>query len=355
MINELKELGGRIDAIIKNDDYPSTIAPAYLRQAVKSYPEQGGKRIRPALLVWCCGLFGGNPETSLYPGAAVEIYHNWTLVHDDIIDADDLRRGKPTAHRALTDYALENIASDPATAGKFGRDMAILAGDLQQGWATSMMLKAALHGASPPVVAALTARLQEKVGIELISGEALDVEFSFLAPGNVSIAEVEQMNALKTGALLRFCAEAGALLALDSADFAQPQVRAVGDFAEALGAAFQLRDDWLGIFGDADKFGKRIGSDLAERKPTVMLLKALENAEPHERRQLADLLGRDDYPSAVMEQAKTLFRQTGAEQHILDRIARLSDAARSTLRQFPDNRYRKLLLELTEFLLARET
>ncbi len=354
MINELKKIAKQIDEIIKNDDYPSTIVPEYLRAAVKAYPERGGKRLRPALLAWCCGLCGGRTEMTLYPGAAAEIYHNWTLVHDDIIDGDDLRRGQPTTHRVLTNYALSNITSDNAIAEKFGRDMAILAGDLQQGWATAVLLKATSHGVSAPVVAALTARLQEEVGRELISGEALDVAFALRDPRRVSVGEVEQMITLKTGALLRFCAESGAAIALNTTCFESPEVKAIGDFADALGIAFQLRDDWLGIFGDTQKFGKKIGADLAERKPTVMLLKALENATPDEQQQLMALLGRDNYPSELMEQATLLFRQTGAEQYILNRITRLSDDARSILRGFPDNPYRQLLLELTDFLLSRD-
>ena len=86
MLNDLQNIARSIDTLLLNDPYPETVKPDYLRRAVRDYPVRGGKRLRPALVIWCCELLGGSREQALYPAAAAEVYHNWTLVHDDIID-----------------------------------------------------------------------------------------------------------------------------------------------------------------------------------------------------------------------------------------------------------------------------
>ena len=99
----LREVAAEIDRVIADDAFPETVQPAFLRDSVRDYPGRGGKRLRPALLLWCCGLLGGELRRAWLPAAAVEVWHNWTLVHDDIIDRDALRRGVPTAHCRLRD------------------------------------------------------------------------------------------------------------------------------------------------------------------------------------------------------------------------------------------------------------
>ena len=101
MIDQLRKIAESIDQLLAEDEFPFSIRPDYLAEAVRAYPVRGGKRLRPALLIWSCGLLGGDEAKALYPAAAVEVYHNWTLVHDDIIDRDDTRRGMPTAHVQL--------------------------------------------------------------------------------------------------------------------------------------------------------------------------------------------------------------------------------------------------------------
>ncbi|MCP3967028.1 MAG: polyprenyl synthetase family protein [Lentisphaerae bacterium] len=354
MLNELKNTAAKINEIILNDDFPSIIEPKYLRGTVIDYPGRGGKRLRPALLTWCCGLLGGDPQKALYPAVAVEIYHNWTLVHDDIIDDDDVRRGLPSAHASLTKYARDNFRNLRFGAEKFGRDFAILAGDIQQGWAANMMLKAADNGMSPEVTIALSRRMQELVTRELISGEALDVEFPMRGLKNVTSREVLDMLYLKTGALLRFCAEAGAAIALDSTDFNSPEIRRLGDFASTAGIAFQLRDDWLGVFGNFSKFGKSLGSDLAEEKLTLMLMKAYESLDADKKYKLMNLLGLESYTMDVIEEARELFIMSGAEKYIRQKADHLAEEAKTILEKFPDNEYRGWLSELTDYLVHRD-
>ncbi|QSH41454.1 polyprenyl synthetase family protein [Lentisphaerota bacterium ZTH] len=354
MLNELKNIAEKINRIILNDDFPSIIEPSYLRGTVLDYPGRGGKRLRPALLCWCCAMLGGDIKKALYPAAAAEIYHNWTLVHDDIIDEDDVRRGLPSAHASLAKYARSNFKVISSGAGKFGRDFAMLAGDIQQGWAANTLLKAADHGLSPELTIALSRRMQELVTRELISGEALDVEFPMRGINNVTSRELLDMLYLKTGALLRFCAEAGTAIALESTDFDRPEIRKLGDFASTAGIAFQLRDDWLGVFGNFSKFGKTLGSDLAEGKPTLLLLKACEALEPYKRSRLLGLIGLKNYSMDVIEEARELFIESGAEEYVRRKSEHLADESKAILKEFPENQYRSWLLELTDYLVHRD-
>ncbi|MDD5728290.1 MAG: polyprenyl synthetase family protein [Victivallales bacterium] len=354
MLEKLKEVSSLIDKLIVDDDFPLKIEPQYLRATVMDYPSRGGKRLRPAMLIWCCGLLGGDTEKALYPAMAVELFHNWTLVHDDIIDEDRMRRGQLTTHESLCHYAQEHFASGSLAADKFGQNFAILAGDIQQGWSLNAVLKSAQHGLSAELAVALAQRLLKLGNCRLISGEALDVEFSMRNWHNVSSEEVLHMLELKTGALLRFCAEAGAAIALDTVDFERREIKMLGNFAVAAGTAFQLRDDWLGIFGDFNKLGKDIASDLVSEKPTILLLKTLESLKPELQLHLSGMLGLDEYDESIIAQVRKLMRDCGAEAYVREKAEKLSAEARNILMQFPDSEYRKSLLELNTFLIARE-
>ena len=189
---------------------------------------------------------------------------------------------------------------------------------------------------------------------QLISGEALDVEFPMRNWQNISCDEVLHMLELKTGALLRFCAEAGAAIALNTCDFERKEVKMLGDFAAAAGIAFQLQDDWLGIFGNFDKLAKEIASDLASEKPTILLLKTFENLKPELQLHLAGMLGLDEYDKDIIKQVQTLMRECGSEAYVREKAEKLTEQAKEILRQFPDNKYRSFLLELTSFLINRE-
>ncbi len=353
MIDELKKVAALIDDVIAVDDFPHKIQPDFLREAVRDYPGRGGKRLRPALLLWCCGLLGGNTESAIPAAAAVEIFHNWTLVHDDIIDNDDVRRGEPTTHASLRSYSAEKYHLTKSEADKFGSDFAILAGDLQQAWANHMMLKSVDVGVSAELTINLVKRMQSFVNRELISGEALDVEFPFIGPAALTEAQIDEMLYLKTGVLLRFCAETGAMIALNAVDGTSPEIKAVGEFAAAAGVAFQYRDDWLGIYGDFSEFGKPICSDLAEAKPTLLLVKALELLDSDGRKELLSLLKLDSYSNEIIARARKLITDSGAEAYIVERAAALAAKAEAELEKLPDNQYRKLLKELLTYLIER--
>ncbi len=352
-IEELKNIAAQIDTVIREDAFPATIEPAFLRDAVRDYPCRGGKRLRPAIVLWSCGLLGGKPESATHAAAAAEIFHNWTLVHDDIIDNDDFRRGQPTTHAALRQFSCDTYKLDGNAAAKFGADFAILTGDLQQAWANSMLLRSVEAGVSAELTLKLALRMQDFVNRELISGEALDVEFPLIGPEKLSTEQVNRMLYLKTGVLLQFCAETGAMIALGSADREQPAIKALGEYASDAGIAFQYRDDWLGLYGDQEKFGKPIGSDLAEAKPTLMLIKALEALSPQGKSELLSLLGRDSYSGQAIDRARFLIRDSGAEDFVLRESESRIRNAHAKLMTLPENPYRKLLEELLAYLIGR--
>ena len=354
MINHLRQIAADIDRLLADDEFPATVRPDYLRDAVRDYPVRGGKRLRPAMLIWSCGLLGGSESAALYPAAAVEVFHNWTLVHDDIIDQDDTRRGAPTSHVKLTAELGGKFSLGAGDAERTGRDFAILAGDLQQGWANDLLLRSAEHGVPPEVTVALGRRFQKLANSDLISGEALDVEFSLRELTGLKSQEVRTMLGLKTGALLQFCTEAGAMIALNTADAEHPDVRKLSEFALAAGIAFQLRDDYLGIFGVYDSLGKALGNDLREGKATVMLLDTLQLASAADREKLLGYIGRETYSDADLDDVRRIMRDSGAAASNEAEAARLAEQARNILRSFPDNPYRQHMLDLVNFLIDRE-
>ncbi|MFA6291942.1 MAG: polyprenyl synthetase family protein [Victivallales bacterium] len=353
--SELQKTAAKIDRLIREDDFPDRILPEYLGESVKDYPSRGGKRLRPAILLWSCGLLGGKPETAKFAAAAVEIYHNWTLVHDDIIDNDNMRRGKPSTHCMLGKIVEKKFRRKPDEAMAYGKNFAMLAGDIQQGWAANTLLKSVNAGVSPELTIHVSRRLHELVNRDLISGEALDIEMPFLKLERLTPAMIENMLNLKTGALLRYCAETGALIGLKSAKFANDRrIGKLGEFASLAGIAFQLKDDWLGVFGNEEKLGKPVGSDLSERKPTLLLYHTWKKLTLRERRKLANLLGRDSYSAGELDIIRRLMRETGAEDKVVRRAEALASSAKNILLSFPENKYRMLLLALVSYLTARE-
>lgn len=159
----------------------------------------------------------------------------------------------------------------------------------------------------------------------------------------------------KTGALLRFCAEAGAMIALETDDPETPEVRKLGEFALAAGNAFQLRDDYLGIFGNFEMLGKSLGGDLREGKATILLLSTLQMASAADRNRLLRMLGHREYTPHDLETVRPDHGRTPAPAGVLEKEeAELADRAKSILKEFPANVYRKCLLELVDYLIERE-
>ncbi len=352
----LATVASDITRLLMDDPFPQAVQPAYLKEGVLAYPRRGGKLLRPALCLWSCGAVGGDPAIARHVAAAIEIFHTWTLVHDDIIDQDDRRRGEPAVHRLIADDATERFAGvGLAVAARFGENQAMLAGDIQQAWANSLVLKGVGDGVPPVVVLALLERLNRVVNPGLISGEAIDVEFELRPVSDVTTEEMEAMYRLKTGLLLRFAAEAGAMVGLGAADPDAGPVVSLGEFAAEAGLAFQLQDDLLGMFGDAASLGKPIGSDLRKGKRTLLFAAALERLDGVDRDFLTGALGNQRLSEADQRRATALIADCGARAWTEARAEVLIDSALHRLEQLEDTIYRELLREWAHFVTRRRT
>lgn len=262
-------------------------ARARLFEAMRYAAIGGGKRLRPLLVVAACGLFHIARERALRVGAAVECVHVYSLIHDDLpsMDDDDLRRGKPTLHKA------------------YGEATAILAGDSLHALAFEILAEEATHE-DPFVRAELVRELARAAGpAGMAGGQMMDIAAS---EGTLDLAAVTRLQQLKTGALIGFCLEAGAVMGR-----VPPEGRrSLRGYARDVGLAFQIADDLLDEEGEEEKTGKKVGKDRDKGKETFVSLLGRERA----RRQ-AELL---------VEQAIAHLHGYGAEADLLRDIARFA-------------------------------
>jgi geranylgeranyl diphosphate synthase type II len=245
-MKKLDELQDIISEAIDRLDIP--VHPPALYEPVRYILSLGGKRLRPALLLMACDLFGGDVDKAVSPALAIELFHNFTLVHDDIMDNAPIRRGKPTVHE------------------KWSRNEGILSGDAMLVLAYQLMMKV------DQSILLQVLDIFNKTALGVCEGQQLDMNFE--NRGDVTIPEYLDMIRLKTSVLLGGALRIGALIGgAESQDAAF-----LNSFGENLGVAFQLQDDILDVYGDPDKFGKQVGGDIICNKKTYLLIKAFELA-----------------------------------------------------------------------------
>ena len=280
----------------------------------------GGKRLRPVLLLLTAEAFGGNVEEAMPAALAVEIFHNFTLLHDDIMDNADVRRGKPSVF------------------AKWGGNVALLSGD-------AMLITAYKHLARvAPDVLPRVMNIFGDMALEVCEGQQYDMDFESM--GGVSVEEYMQMIERKTSALLSGSATIGATMAGASED----DIRKIYRFATELGLAFQLQDDVLDSFGD-EALGKKIGGDILEGKKTFLMVQAINRADDMEREVLRTThrdasLSDDEKISRIKALYEKLEVRRIAEQQIELRFERalsildtlsIDQARTATLREFARN------------------
>jgi geranylgeranyl diphosphate synthase, type II len=248
--NERKKINKILSAALKNRKPISLYEPgSYILNS-------GGKRLRPLLVLLSAKAVGGKFKDAYNAAAAVEMLHNFTLVHDDIMDNADKRRGRLTLHK------------------KYDHNTAILAGDSLLSIAYEYLLKDC-NGNSKEVITSFTHGL-----IEVCEGQSLDTDFELRK--NVFLSEYIVMIKKKTAAMAEMCCKIGAQLGGGTIS----QVKALGNYGLNLGIAFQIQDDLLDISADEEKFGKTIGGDLVEGKKTFLFLEALEKSKGEDRKKL---------------------------------------------------------------------
>ena len=305
------------------DQLPYDRQPASLYEPVKYVLSLGGKRIRPVLMLLGYNLFKEHPEQILMPALGLETYHNYTLLHDDLMDNADLRRGHQTVHK------------------KWDANTAILSGDSMLVLAYQRMAQCdATH--LPQVLSLFT-----ETALEIGEGQQYDMDFEHR--NDVTEDEYIEMIRLKTSVLLACALKTGAILA----DAAQKDADLLYRFGEQVGLAFQLQDDLLDVYGDPKVFGKAIGGDITSNKKTYMLINAVNRANAEQRQELerwieAKTFDRQEKVAAVTR----LYDVIGIRQLCEQKINFYFEQARQTLSHVsvPEDRKEPLRRYMNELL-----
>lgn len=348
---ELQSIAVQVRVLINDAALRPDFALPELLDAVMAYPQAGGKALRPALVTWSCRALGGDDAPALRAGTAVELYHTYTLVHDDVIDRDPLRRGRPSVHALMERVGREQFHLSDAEAAHYGLSMAILAGDCQQSWAISLLSSLPAIGVAPAVALQLVQRLQHRTGPAIVEGEARDIQLPFTPVALVTQEDILRVIRTKTSALFAYCGWAGGLLARGVED---DDVRALESFGELAGIAFQLQDDVLGLIGDESKLGKPVGNDLREGKRTLIIALAWERASDKEKAMLERVLGNPQATPAAIADATALLRRLGAIDDVQTAAFSYLTDALQHLDRLPPTPARACLLALADNMIQRE-
>lgn len=281
----LQKINERLDTI-SGDRKPET-----LYEPIRYVLSIGGKRIRPVLMMLTYELFRDNSEDIIMPACAIETYHNYTLLHDDLMDNADLRRGHQTVHK------------------KWDANTAILSGD-------SMLVLAYQRMAQcDPAKLKPVLDLFSKTALEIGEGQQYDMDFEHR--NDVTEDEYIEMIRLKTSVLLACSMKIGAILADAPAADANNLYR----FGEQVGLAFQLQDDYLDVYGDPSVFGKAIGGDIVSNKKTYMLINAMNRADSEQRRRLSEWIGAKDFDAVEKIAAvRAIYDEIGIDRLALEKI-----------------------------------
>lgn len=347
---ELARVGKPVTQYILTQASKARFWPGDLNDAAVLYFMQSKKCVRPALVLNACSACGGDQRIAMPAAAALESFHTWTLVHDDIIDNDDLRRGSPTVHRTFaTKSAKEGLPRQLAE--EYGRTIAILSGDILQGFATTLMCSLKSPQVPEKVRLELVSMLAGRVNFDVMEGETIDVQLSFADPEKIDEKTVLNMIAKKTAALYTFAAVAGAIIGTGKTS--HRYVTAMASYARNSGIAFQLQDDILGILGNEVKLGKPIGSDIREGKRTLIVLRAFANATPGQKKTLRSTLGNKLATPREVEEVKEIFLDTKAVEKVQRMADAMTDRAVAALKPLPQSRPRDFLTHLAMYVTRR--
>jgi geranylgeranyl diphosphate synthase type II len=323
-MNTLQNLQELIEDAVTELQYP--VYPAELYEPITYILSVGGKRMRPALLLMACDLFGGDVKTAIPPALAIEVFHNFTLVHDDIMDNAPLRRGKVTVHE------------------KWNPNVAILSGDVMLVEAYKLIMQV-----DTPILRQVL-EIFSNTAVGVCEGQQIDMNFEQQV--DVEIDAYINMIRLKTAVLLGGALKIGALTggaSLTDADL-------LCTFGEQLGIAFQLQDDILDVYGDPEKFGKQVGGDIISNKKTYLLIKALELAGANEKQTLDYWINIIEFDAAEKVRAVTaVYNELNIRQYAEQAMQEFADKAFEALDQIslPEDR-KQYLRNFADGLMVRE-
>ncbi len=317
----IEQLQSQFESYFSHRHFPAF--PNTLYDPLEEFLSNSGKRIRPVLCLMGNELFGDLCEDAFHLAAAVELFHNFTLVHDDIMDKAPLRRGKPTVHQ---------IHGEP-TALLGGDVMMVVAYDYINKINSSHLKKVLF--------------LFNKTAKEVCEGQQLDMDFE--KKDGVRLSEYLRMIELKTSVLLAASLQLGSILG-GASEWNQNHLY---EFGRNLGIAFQVQDDYLDAFGDPSKFGKQVGGDIQSNKKTFLMIHALDTAPENQVVQLKKLM--DENPSNKVERVLEIFKECGIDQwamslkeeYLQKALTHLNEIAVSSIRKEP-------LVALAHYLINRD-
>ena len=304
--------------------YPSE--PDNLYAPIRYELSLGGKRIRPVLMLMACELFGTDYHRAISPAIGLEMFHNFTLLHDDVMDNADVRRGKPAVHKV------------------WNENTAVLSGDAMQILAYMQMSEA------PDFCRKEVLDIFSKTALEICEGQQYDMEFE--SRDDVSEEEYLEMIRLKTAVLLGGALKIGAVIAEAHPSDADRLYR----FGENIGLAFQLKDDYLDVYGDPAVFGKKIGGDILNNKKTYMLINALRLAEGKDKEDLLSWMGAKEYDADEKIRCVTdIYTRVGIKELCENKMWEYYKKGTDLLKEINvEPEYIEPLLELSAVLMERE-
>jgi len=353
-----KELATRGDLVYKyltSARYQERFVPEVIHDSVYLYLSgKRGKSLRPTVLLFSCGAAGGDEEIALPAAAAIEVFHTWTLVHDDVIDRDCMRRGGYTVHEEFRRRGADlGYGTDDAM--HYGTSIAILAGDVQQGWSVSLLSELQERGVDPDVVLHLIRMMETDVVLTLLSGQTFDVQYSKAPIESLSEDKILGMLWRKTGALYEFAGKAGAMIGLSTTNRENELVRSISQFTGRCGTAFQLQDDILGVVGDTKKLGKTVGSDIREGKRTLIVYHAFTHADEAQKRRMSRILGNENASDEEISEVVDILSEIGSIEYTRALAGSYIKEAKEQIETIPGSRYKDLLLTWAEYMVKRES
>ncbi len=291
-----------VEGAVNNINYPAQ--PANLYAPIAYTMRQGGKRVRPVLTLMTCEAMGGDPVKAVNVALGIELFHNFTLLHDDVMDRADLRRGQPTVHR------------------KWNDNVAILSGDTMLNMAAR-----AISQVDDDIVRPMV-DLFNDTAIKVYEGQQYDMDFE--KRNDVTVDEYMKMIRLKTSVLLGCACKAGALVVHTDAENAD----SIYNMAVNLGLAFQLQDDYLDVWGDPVTFGKEIGGDIVNNKKTFLLINAIDHSAGNDAIELNRWLNDTSSPKQEKIAAVTaLYEKLGLKDLARNAIVNYSHNALDLLHE----------------------
>ena len=330
-MSDVKEvLGGYSPDIIKTiEEELSVITPNNLQEASIYLTKAGGKMLRPSLSLITAEAVGGQKESALKAGSAIELIHTFSLIHDDIMDQDDMRRGMPSVHKV------------------WGDDVAILAGDTLFSKAFETIINSNQELASPAQINHALSTVADAC-VKICEGQALDMGFE----DRFDVTEEEYMEMIfkKTGALIAAATKVGAIMGGASDEV----IDAMYEYGRLIGLAFQIQDDYLDIASDEETLGKPIGSDIGKGKMTIIAINGLASAG-EDSEKLLEILKDTDNSQEDIDLAIEILTKCGAIDYARNLALDSVSQAKEVLEILPDSSSKQVLADIADFVLERKS